>query len=316
MIFHIFVISDLLEKQILIKTLVRDSIFTLYNVPVEKNLRLNAGFLKNSSFSQVCRYKLVFVMAMTLSFHENLDSAEPPQIFDFNTSLPDDSSDSDKRIHLFLEKMQIPEFINQVSRPRLLKLLKKSSEQNGATLITGRAATGKSALASSFTANYSRVAWYRIDTAESDWNIFSRYLAAIFDEDFEKLKDSSKEVPVFVEKLFSSVAPKKDSPMLIVLDDVHNVFDTEWFSAFFVTLLAVLTPEIHLVLLSRTKPPQPLWRVRSKQILGIIDEKLLAFNLKETKELFAKFGISQEKAANAHKKSFGRISRLKQFIEA
>ena len=62
--------------------------------------------------------------------------------------------------------------------------------------------------------------------------------------------------------------------------------------------------------------PQPLWRIRSKQVLGVIDEKLLAFNLDEIKEFFKKHGISDKKAANAHKKSFGRISRLKQFIES
>lgn len=297
------------------KTLIRYSIILPYYMQVEKNLSLRGGFLKNSSFSQVCRYKLIFVMAMTLSFHENLDYAESSQSFDFNTSLADYSSDSEKRIHLFSEKMQVPEFNNQVSRPRLLNLLKKSSEQNGATLVTGRAATGKSALASSFTANYKCVAWYQIDTAENDWNIFSRYLAAIFDEDFEELKQSPEEVSLFVEKLFSNLPLKKDSPRLIVLDDLHNVFDAEWFSEFFDALLAALTPETHLVLLSRTKPAQPLWRVRSKQILGVIDEKLLAFNLEETEELFKKFKMSSKKAANAHKKSFGRISRLNQFIE-
>jgi len=102
---------------------------------------------------------------------------------------------------------------------------------------------------------------------------------------------------------------------LIVLDDVHNIFDADWFAEFFVSLLYSLTPEMHLVLLSRTKPPQPLWRVRSKQVLGVIDEKLLAFNLDETNEFFKKCGVSQKQSAAAHKKSFGRISRLKQFIE-
>ncbi len=254
-------------------------------------------------------------MAMNQSFHEKPDFAESSQNFDFNTSLSDYSSDFKERICLFSEKMQIPEFNNQILRPRLLELLKKSSEQNGATLITGHAATGKTALASSFTANYSRVMWYQIETAETDWNIFSRYLAAIFEEDLEKIKGLPEGVSGFVEKLFSNLTANKNSPALIVLDDLHNIFDAEWFLEFFALLLAVLTPEIHLVLLSRTKPAQPLWRVRSKQILGVIDEKLLAFNLEETEELFKKIKISSSKAATAHKKSFGRISRLEQFIE-
>ena len=72
---------------------------------------------------------------------------------------------------------------------------------------------------------------------------------------------------------------------------------------------------MHLVLLSRAKPAQPLWRVRSKQVLGVIDEKLLAFNADEAKELFKNHGIDEENALKAHKKSFGRISRLKRFID-
>lgn len=254
-------------------------------------------------------------MAMTLSFHENFDYAETPHSIDVGSSVFNYSSGSDERIHLFADKMRIPRFSNHIARPRLVELLKKSSKQNGATLVTGRAETGKSALAAEFAENYDRVAWYQIDGAEADWNLFARYFAAIFDEDFEEFKESSHEIIVFVEKLLTNVAHKSDVPILIVLDDVHNVFDAEWFAEFFVSLLYTLTPEMQLVLLSRTKPPQPLWRVRSKQVLGVIDEKLLAFNLDETKEFFKKCGVSQKQTATAHKKSFGRISRLKQFIE-
>lgn len=254
-------------------------------------------------------------MAMTLSFHENFDYAETAHSIDISSSANNYSSGSDERIHLFADKMQIPRFGNHIARPRLVELLKKSSKQNGATLVTGRAETGKSALAAEFAKDYKRVAWYQIDGAEADWNLFARYFAAIFGEDFEELKDSSREILVFVEKLLESVAQQSDEPILIVLDDVHNVFDAEWFAEFFVSLLYALTPEMHLVLLSRTKPPQPLWRVRSKQVLGVIDEKLLAFNLDETYEFFKKCGVSQKQAGIAHKKSFGRISRLKQFVE-
>lgn len=254
-------------------------------------------------------------MAMTLSFHENLDYAETANSFEIGSSAFHYPSNSSERIHLFADKMRIPRFENHISRPRLIELLRKSSHQNGATLVTGRAETGKSALAAEFAENYQQTAWYQIDTAETDWNLFARYFAAIFDEDFEELKDASREIIVFVEKLLERVSEKYDEPVLIVLDDVHNVFDAPWFAEFFVSLIYTLSPSQHLVLLSRAKPSQPLWRVRSKQVLGVIDEKLLAFNAEEAKELFKKYGLVEEKAVRAHKKSFGRISRLKNFIE-
>lgn len=254
-------------------------------------------------------------MAMTLSFHENFDYAEPANSFEIGSAASNYSSNSSERIHLFADKMRIPEFENHISRPRLIELLRKSSSQNGATLVTGRAETGKSALAAEFAANYERVAWYQIDTAETDWKLFARYFTAIFDEDFEDFKDSVSEIIVFVEKLLERVSEKSAASVLIVLDDIHNIFDASWFAEFFVSLLYTLTPDQHLVLLSRSKPSQPLWRVRSKQVLGVIDEKLLAFNAEEAKELFLKHGLDEEKAIRAHKKSFGRISRLKNFIE-
>jgi LuxR family transcriptional regulator, maltose regulon positive regulatory protein len=253
-------------------------------------------------------------MAMTLSFNENLDYAETAQSFEISSFVSNYLSRSDERIHLFADKINVPQFSNHIPRPRLIELLNKSSKQIGSTLITGRAETGKTALAAEFAENYKHVAWYQIDAAEADWNLFARYFAAIFNEDFEELKDSSREILVFVEKILANVAQKYDEPILIVLDDVHNVFDADWFAEFFISLLYTLTPAQHLVLLSRTKPPQPLWRVRSKQVLGVIDEKLLAFNLDETNEFFKKSGISEKLTVNAHKKSFGRISRLKQFI--
>ena len=47
---------------------------------------------------------------------------------------------------------------------------------------------------------------------------------------------------------------KEKKSRLIVLDDVHNVFDAEWFNEFFHTALFSLTPETHLIFLSRSKP--------------------------------------------------------------
>lgn len=254
-------------------------------------------------------------MAMTLSFHENLDYAETAQSFEMSYTAFQQPSLTSERVHLFADKMRVPQLENIISRPRLIELLEKSSAQFGATLVTGRAATGKTTLAAEFTGKFERVAWYQIDTAETDWLLFARYFAAIFEEDFDELESSSSEILVFVEKLLGKVAQKSKEPLLIVLDDVHNVFDAEWFTEFFISLLYTLTPEMKLVMLSRTKPPQPLWRVRSKQVLSVIDEKLLAFNLDETKELFKRNGLSPKLAEAARKSTFGRISRLKKFLE-
>ncbi len=185
--------------------------------------------------------------------------------------------------------------------------------------------TGKTALAADFSRNYKRAAWFSVESAENDWDVFFRYFLESFSRILNKKqkrqvlseikKNKSQTVAQYIENLLTRVElPAEEKPFLIVIDGIHNVFDAGWFSEFFTTLLYALTPDTHLVLLSRSNPPLPLWRLRSKQVLGMIDEKLLAFTLEETEELFEKFDLPAEKAAQAFGKTFGRISRLEEFI--
>jgi ATP/maltotriose-dependent transcriptional regulator MalT len=73
---------------------------------------------------------------------------------------------------------------------------------------------------------------------------------------------------------------------------------------------------VDLLLLCRSKPPNPLWRLRSKQQLDVIDEKTLAFDRNETILLLKQVGHSQAEAARIHAETFGRVSKLLPFIRA
>ncbi|MCA1626179.1 MAG: hypothetical protein LC778_20780 [Acidobacteria bacterium] len=251
---------------------------------------------------------------MNFSLHENLDFNGAENRIEF-TSAPEIHFED---IHIFAEKLQIPECEDFLERPRLIKLLEKNSEHFGATFITGRAGTGKTALVSDFAKRYEQVAWYSIGASDCDWKVFSAYLHAGFNESRLNLKKNENcnatktEIAWFVESLFSrlSIIGKK-KPLLIVLDDIHHIFDCDWFNNFFNTLIYSLTPDTHLLMLSRSEPPLPLWRLRSKQVLGVIDEKLLALTCEETKDLYHKHGLSKDKAQRFYKKSFGRIPKLK-----
>lgn len=267
-------------------------------------------------------------MTMTFSLHENIEFIEAAKNFDVSQSLlPESGKAKKENIHLFAEKLKIPEFKKNISRPRLNELLAKSSNQFGATLICGRAGTGKTALAADFAREYENVAWFSVDSADSDWNIFSSYLTwSIFDKRishktlFQKDNDfdsSQTKISNYFGKLFAQIGENfNDQPLLIVLDDIHHVFDAAWFDDFFNLLLYSLVPNTHLLLLCRSKPSYPLWRLRSKQVLNVIDEKLLALNVEETAELYKKFGLTEENAKKAHRDCFGRISKLMDSINA
>jgi ATP/maltotriose-dependent transcriptional regulator MalT len=260
-------------------------------------------------------------MTMTFSFHESFEFVERSNQIEAGKF----AESKEESIHLFAEKLRIPEFRKNISRPRLTDLLAKSSNQFGATLICGRAGTGKTAVAADFAAQYENVAWYSVEAADTDWNIFSNYLfAAIFRNRSVFIRNNSvpeeaqsKEIQRFFGTLSSKIAKAFGrEPLLIVLDDIHHVFDTQWFDLFFASLVDPLLPNVHILLLCRSKPSYPLWRMRSKQLLNVIDEKLLALNREETVELYKTYNLTKENAEKAHRESFGRISKLKLLIDS
>ncbi|HEX8737916.1 MAG TPA: AAA family ATPase, partial [Pyrinomonadaceae bacterium] len=233
---------------------------------------------------------------MSISFHETSDYSETSISYDdvsgvSSTAAAKNYAPKADEIHLFAEKFRVPELSKHITRPRLNELLTKFSAQIGATMITGRAGTGKTTLAADFAQNYESVAWYTVESADIGWNVFARYFAESFHQTNLKSENSTgEEVAPFLENLFSRLAAcDTKKPVLIVLDDVHYIFDAPWFAEFFNSLLYLLNENTHLVLLSRSSPAFPLWRLRSKQVLGVIDEELLLFNDEETKEFLASY---------------------------
>lgn len=235
----------------------------------------------------------------------------------FSEKKPKINTDS---VKLIADKLRVPKIDGQTERPRLVEQLEKSLTQFSATLITGRAGTGKTALAAHFADKTDAcVAWYKVETADSDWKVFSSYLLGSINEncndnqiDFEDIQ-----VPAMTETFaarFADAAAEK--PLLIVLDDLHSIYDAEWFTEFFTSFVSSLAPtNVELLLIARTLPPLPLWRLRSKQVLGVLDEKLLTFTTEETIELFKKSKLSPATARAAHKNAYGKIAKLKQIIE-
>jgi LuxR family transcriptional regulator, maltose regulon positive regulatory protein len=225
-------------------------------------------------------------------------------------------------IRTIAAKIGIPRGGKTLSRRRLNELLEKSSTQFTATLIVGRAGSGKTALASNFVKDRKPLAWYALDLADSDWSVFSHYLWATFfgKREAERRSSSGHKQNAHFDLLADITARfemlSKGWPNVIVLDGIHNLFDSEWFGGFFELMIASLPSNSHLLMLSRSKPPNPLWRLRSKQVLNVVDEKLLAFSVSEAEELFAQNGLGRETARHAHCSAFGRAGKLIRIIES
>ncbi len=199
--------------------------------------------------------------------------------------------------------------------------LEKSLASCTSTVVSGRAGAGKTSLALDFARNCGRdVAWYKVDAAEDEREIFFQYLIASIrtqrlDFGTKTLMPAAKtaqldQVPLVAEAFVYELLECESKPLLIVVEDLHLVFDSEWLVPFFQRLLPLLPSEVHMLITSRSMPPAPLWRMRSKQTLSVIEEEALAFTRQEAIELFESYGLSSEHAKIAFDRAHGRAATL------
>ena len=227
---------------------------------------------------------------------------------------------------LVLDKITIPVTQPRASRSRLLEVLRNNLSSCTATIINGRSGTGKTTLTANF-AHYSdrSVSWYKVDAADSDLRVFVEYLLAslslrrpsIDPGLLLELTDgpSSDWAELLAESLVFRLSEGNAEPLLVVIEDLHLVYDADWVVPFFYRLLSLLPADVHMLITCRSMPPTPLWRMRSKQTLRVIDEPELAFTLDETIEWFKDSGLDERRARFAWIQTNGRSGALANFIE-
>jgi len=264
------------------------------------------------------------LMTMSFLIQDHFDSTErcSPSIHTARTASNSERDD----VHILNEKLEIPRCSGLVERPRLIEKLDRSLSQFAATLVSGRAGTGKTSVAAAYARTRKRVAWFTVESSDVDWNVFASYLAA----SVHRVAESKKAVGDSLHAVTNSSPPamarflyviasvletdEKDDRPLLVLDGIDHLFDADWFGGFFNILQPSLSQTADVLLLCRSRPPNPLWRLRSKQQLDVIDEKTLAFDRNETMLLLKRVGRSQAEAARIHAETFGRVSKLLPFI--
>ena len=268
---------------------------------------------------------MLLSMTMTFLLQDHLDSTESysPTV-STTTSTP--AKGEREGVHILKEKLEIPQCAGLIERPRLIEKLERSLSRFAATLVSGRAGTGKTSIAAAYARTRKRVAWFTVESSDIEWSVFASYLAASVHRVAESKKavgdslqavtnSSSGAMSKFLYVIASVLeSDEKDERPLLVLDGIHHLFDAEWFAGFFNILQPSLAETADLLLLCRSKPPNPLWRLRSKQQLDVIDEKTLAFDRDETMLLLQQVGCSEAEAARIHAETFGRVSKLLPFI--
>lgn len=224
-------------------------------------------------------------------------------------------------MQIILDKITTPPERPRVSRTRLLNMLHGSLANCTSTIINGRAGTGKTLLAADFARRSGRrISWYKVDASDGDLRVFFKYLVesvrkwrpAFGQQALMQMVRSAalEDIPVLAEAFVYELLEQKGEPLLIVIDDLHLVYDSDWVVPFFRRLLPLLPVEAHMLITGRSLPPAPLWRMRSKQTLCVIEEPTLLFTKLEATRLFASYALSQAQASAALNQTHGRALTL------
>lgn len=220
---------------------------------------------------------------------------------------------------LIFSKITIPPEIPRITRNRLLGLLQESLYRCSSTVIIGRTGTGKTMLAADFARRCGwRTAWYKVDAPDMDMHTFVKYLTACVATEFPgfgkqtvaQLYELNETEPTLIAESYAYELQRYEDPLLLIIDDLHLTYDAEWIVPFFHRLLPLLPTQVHLLIIGRSLLPAPLWRLRSKQRLDVIDEAALAFTQDEAEELFAYYEMNTEIANIALTTTRGRAGAL------
>lgn len=224
-------------------------------------------------------------------------------------------------MQIILDKIAAPTEKPRITRTRLLSTLHGSLNNCTSTIINGRAGTGKTLLASDFAGRCGRrVAWYKIDASDGDIKIFFKYLIESVRRErpgfgegaLMRLVETATldDTPLLAEAFVYELLEQGGDPLLIVVDDLHLIYDAEWVVPFFRRLLPLLPADAHMLITGRSLPPAPLWRMRSKQMLCVIEEQTLCFTQREAARLFESYGLSRSQSDLAWRQTHGRASIL------
>ncbi len=226
--------------------------------------------------------------------------------------------------HFIHEKIAIPAVTPRISRTRLLKRLTENLYSANATVVNGRAGSGKTTLAVDFSRHLSRsVAWYKVEAVDNELRLFCEYLTAALRRQRPSLNASTlidlattvdgDNAGLLADALIFQLSEAKAEPLLIVIEDLHHVYDADWVVPFFRRWLPLLPSDVHVLITCRSLPPTPLWRMRSKQMLRVLDEAELAFTLEETVTLFQTYGLGEDHARAAWNETSGRAAAIAEF---
>lgn len=195
---------------------------------------------------------------------------------------------------ILYSKLTPPRERRILTRERLCKTLDSGLDFKVILLAAG-AGYGKSTLAYDYLKHKNHdYAWYQIEPSDRDPSVFVTYLRAAL----MKVKPHVEFPAVDYKELENQRWNKALGPLIraveehfvkdsfIVLDDYHEVDESESIREVLTFLIEHMTPKVHFMLLASKKPQLALTKLRARREILEIGESHLAFTPEETHLLF------------------------------
>ncbi len=220
-----------------------------------------------------------------------------------------------------IHKISPPELPNVVLRKDLFRLLDHRGHYR-ITWISSLAGSGKTTLVASYLTFYQYPClWYHMDEGDSDIASFFYYLGMAAKRATPRKRkplplltpEYRAGVGVFARRFFENLCLRLSPPFTIVFDNYQTIPQSVPFHDVFKAALAGVSPEIHVIVLSRTDPPGTFSGMLANNDMRIIGTNDLLLSLEESTEV-VRIGIGRELPAQTvkriHKKTQGWAAGL------
>ena len=227
---------------------------------------------------------------------------------------------------LIKRKIRVPQRRrSQIRRQRLLDYLYANIQQK-LILVAAGAGYGKTSLLIEFAHDSDLpICWYSLDASDNHTLNFVEYLTAAIRQRFPQFGDSilsflrqyqgpSENIEPFIRLFISEIEDHTDDYFVLVLDDFHEVIESEPVNALLDGLLRYLPEHCHLILASRGVPRRlTLTRLASRGQVSGLGVEHLAFTTKEIAAVLRELGydnVSEEQLDEIAKRSQGWITSI------
>jgi len=197
----------------------------------------------------------------------------------------------DKQVSI--NKITPPELPKVVLRKHLFRMLDKK-EHYQTTWVSAMAGSGKTTLTASYLDNGKfPCLWYRMDEGDGDIATFFYYLGLAAKKATPRKRkplplltpEYLPGVSVFARRFFENLCSRVSPPFYLVFDNYHEISPASPFHDVFKEALSGISPDIHVIVISRTDPPQAFAGMLANNRMRIIGSDDLRLNLEESKEI-------------------------------